>query len=1011
MLIRKIAPYGFVGLLATFAFLVFSTSAEAPVRRAPDLVAAVTLGGEPWVRVESRANEYTRSDQDEASVELAADGTANVVWQSRRQQGATDGVYLRRFAATGELLGDETALNTQTGTDKNQPATITADGVRWAAWESRGADGGSLVHLRRLDHAAERRVTITEVVDPMFEQSRIALAPGRNGGVVAAWVSSDGKASRAHLREFDAKGEPVANGYDVGEARVVSLVTDRHGTLLCWQPPSAGVYVQRIGWGGEPTGVATRVDDVGGPAIEPALATGPHGSAVAWMEMPEGGRHHNVRLRRLGVDGAPLGHSITLNTGTSWNSGASVACFGDGRIVAAWNAEDMDSDRSELALRVLAADGSIGEPYIVSQGRLRVSDGRPSLAVGGDGRIVIAWSGDAGLGDRTGVHLTMLVPDRGAGLAGVAAPRKVDDRAGQPRDFVPGAFENGEFDVTFGTDVAMPHDPPVYEKPDPRLKGWGQRESAGMVPGGDHGFPGFSTGFRKLTPPDPHMAVGPDHIISIVNVGIGFWKKDGTRTYLANIDGSSGFWASVGAIDFVFDAEVHWDPDSERFFAMANERVRSTDRSYFLIAVSDDKDPNGKWHKYRVDVTATAGSDIDSPNLGIDDKAIYLTADMYGNKRQYAIYIMEKKPLLSGNPPGISKALSLSQYSAGIPVMWGKAPAMYMIRHGSSSSLTLYAIKNPLTTPTIVSTPISVPSYSSPTSITQRGTSTRISSFNARFWSCVWRDGSLWACHHQGSPVKARWYQIKTNNWPISGRPTLVQSGDVTAKAGNHASFNSIAVDEAGNALMTFADSGPNDYLSVARAWRLATDPKGTMRPAVLVKRNTAPYNTKRWGDYSAAAADPVDPTSIWYTHELAPTSSWTTWVGRKRTRILGTDVDTLSAASGGTVNFSLDNPTQKGKNFLMILTLSGTSPGFKIGGLDVPINIDPFTNEAIVQVLAGNPAFGAFLGKLGPKGNKVASLTLPPLPHLKGQTIHFCFVQDLVNWTFASPPAAVKFN
>ncbi|MEE2886219.1 MAG: hypothetical protein VX951_02195, partial [Planctomycetota bacterium] len=826
-------------------------------------------------------------------------------------------------------------------------------------------------------------------------------------------VSSDGETSRARLREFDAEGEPVSNGLDLGEARVVSLVSDRHGILLSWQPPSEGVYVQRIGWGGKPTGAATRVDDAGGVAIEPALASGLSGSALVWMEMPKGGRQYDVRLRRLGVGGSPLASSIILNTEVAWNSGASVACFDDGRIVAAWNAEGMDSNRSKVVLRVIAQDEIVSEPFIVSQGRLRVADGRPGIAVGDDGRIAIAWSGDGGLGDRSGVHLTMFVPDQGAGLASVAAPRAMHNRAEQLRDFVPGEFETGKLEVTFGSELAVPHDPPVYEKPDPRLKGWGQREGAGMVPGGDHGFPGFSTGFRKLTPPDPHLAVGPEHIISIVNVGIGFWKKDGTRTYLANIDGSSGFWASVGAIDFVFDAEVHWDPGSERFFAMANERVRSSSRSYFLIAVSDDKDPNGKWHKYRVDVTASAGSDIDSPNIGIDDQAIYLTADMYGNKRQYAIYIMEKQPLLSGNPPGIAKALSLSQYSAGIPVMWGKAPAMYMIRHGSGSSVTLYAIKDPLTTPSIVSTSISVPRYSSPTSISQRGTSNRISTFNARFWSCVWRDGSLWACHHQGSPVKARWYEIKTNNWPTSGRPSLVQSGDVTAKAGNHASFNSIAVDDEGNALMTFADSGTNDYLGVARAWRLATDPKGTMRPAVVVKKNTGPYtsSSRRWGDYSGSAADPVDPTTIWYTHELAPTSSWTTWVGRKRTRILGTDVDTITAASGGTVNFSLDNPTQKGKDYIMILTLSGTSPGFKIGGLHVPINIDPFTNEGITQVLVGNPAFSAFLNKLGPKGNKVASMTLPPLPQLKGQTMHFCFVQDLVNWSFASPPAAVKFD
>ena len=60
--------------------------------------------------------------------------------------------------------------------------------------------------------------------------------------------------------------------------------------------------------------------------------------------------------------------------------------------------------------------------------------------------------------------------------------------------------------------------------------------------------------------------------------------------------------------------------------------------------------------------------------------ALYLSADMYGNRRQFAIYIMEKKPLLTGKAPGITRALSMTRFSAGMPVMWGTSPNMYMIQ-------------------------------------------------------------------------------------------------------------------------------------------------------------------------------------------------------------------------------------------------------------------------------------------------------------------------------------------
>lgn len=180
------------------------------------------------------------------------------------------------------------------------------------------------------------------------------------------------------------------------------------------------------------------------------------------------------------------------------------------------------------------------------------------------------------------------------------------------------------------------------------------------------------------------------------------------------------------------------------------------------------------------------------------------------------------------------------------------------------------------------------------------------------------------------------------------------------------------------------------------------------MRPAVIIKTSTVVYTSSRWGDYSGAAADPAEQNRIWYTHEHATSSRWSTWIASKKTAILGTDSATISATNGGSVQFSLDNPSQKGKFYMLLGTLSGTTPGFKLGSLTVSINIDTFTTLALS--LYTSPVFQGFFGNLDSADNAKATMTLPAVPSLQGQTMYFSFVQDFTTWSFASPAIDVKF-
>ncbi len=421
------------------------------------------------------------------------------------------------------------------------------------------------------------------------------------------------------------------------------------------------------------------------------------------------------------------------------------------------------------------------------------------------------------------------------------------------------------------------HQPPYYEAKEKIA----QTDLNENILSFDYGFLGVS--FTGWTPPDPIIAAGPDHLVVMTNGAIAFFQKDGTMDFQDEIEDSYGFWGEEGATYFVFDPEVIYDPHTNRFMAMACERAPGSE-SYFLLAVSDDSDPNGDWYKYRIDVTSLAGGDIDSPNIGVDSQAVYLTADFFTPQEKYLVYIMDKEPLISGSIGETRSMLITGSQSYGIPVLHGNAPAMYMIEHFESSINTkvrLHAITDPLGTPQRVTYDLNVSAYSPPEHPPQKGTNYRPITFDSRFWSCVWRDGSFWATHHQNSTrVRARWYEIKTNDWPDSGSPELYQSGDIDPGPDIRTFFTAISPDGCGNVAMCFARSSPNEYISVARCVRLFSDPLGTMRDVVIIKNSTDPYNVSRWGDYSGISCDPSDNRTFWMHGEYTSGGNiWNTWI------------------------------------------------------------------------------------------------------------------------------------
>jgi hypothetical protein len=119
---------------------------------------------------------------------------------------------------------------------------------------------------------------------------------------------------------------------------------------------------------------------------------------------------------------------------------------------------------------------------------------------------------------------------------------------------------------------------------------------------------------------------------------------------------------------------------------------------------------------------------------------------------------------------------------------------------------------------------------------------------------------------------------------------------------------------------------------------------------------------------------------------------------------VLWADVETLSAATGGTVNFTLDaTPLNGFRNYLMLGSISGIEPGTPLPGgqANLPLNWDVFT-EFVISLL-NSPFFTGFLGTLDASGLGTAQMNLPPLPHAAvGIEMSFAYALN-GPWDFAS--------
>ena len=426
--------------------------------------------------------------------------------------------------------------------------------------------------------------------------------------------------------------------------------------------------------------------------------------------------------------------------------------------------------------------------------------------------------------------------------------------------------------------------------------------AAGLAPAaapiGSTNFAGIAaTGWR---PPDCTMAVGPQHTLLSVNSSIAVYDKGTGALHLQRT--LTQWFANVVTDMTIFDPKTLYDQHAARWVLLAVGVQENPRQSVFLLSISTTSDPLGVWLNYRLDATKdgdTATSNwADYPSLGVDNRALYVTANMFafGGNFQYAkIRVIPKAGPYSGGPAPYFDFVKLKNADNTLAFTiqpchtFGAPQVEYLVNSAfpRGNFLTLWQITNPTVAPSLTRTPVPVSPYSLPPNADQSGGVAPLNTGDTRVLHAVFRGDSVWtafstAANWGGSANRAsiQWCQIR------AASPAVVQQG-IYGAANFHYFFPASCPDNNGNVTMVFSRVGPTEFGSILYTGRRSTDPLGTLQASALLKAGMAPYvvldssGRNRWGDYCGVAADPANPRMIWFYSEFASApNTWATWVG-----------------------------------------------------------------------------------------------------------------------------------
>ena len=477
-------------------------------------------------------------------------------------------------------------------------------------------------------------------------------------------------------------------------------------------------------------------------------------------------------------------------------------------------------------------------------------------------------------------------------------------------------------------------------------------------------------------PPDPHVAVGPDHVMGTVNSDFAIWDKNGNMLKRIN---SASWFASFGVDPF--DPKVVYDHFAQRWIMVWLDQKDSPQSGSFLISVSDDSNPLGTWRNWLIPSSWNgnnfAGNWGDYQGVGYDGKSLFITSNQFsfaGNFDYAKIRVIKKDDLYyttsdtckwydfwsisfpggSGRVfnirPVIHQTAADTAYLVHIPYYSGSAYAIYRVMYNQDGS------------PMLNGSALNVTAYQDPPQAAQPGGALLESSGPELSNEPVYRDGNIWLAHSTRNPVSTSYSAVRICRFD----PKTVQVVEqLTFGTPNKWYFYpAIMSDKNGNILFTASRSGLDEYVSAYYVGK--TSGSTSFTEPYLLQAGRGPYNKdygsgrNRWGDYLGISIDPAGE-SFWMMSEyVAAPHNWSNRIGEVRMipfqgaslKTSKTTIDFNTIERGkekDTITVQLVNA---GSQPLTISSIQASNPNFQLfGPVSFPVNVNSFDSVAIKVV------------------------------------------------------------
>jgi len=433
--------------------------------------------------------------------------------------------------------------------------------------------------------------------------------------------------------------------------------------------------------------------------------------------------------------------------------------------------------------------------------------------------------------------------------------------------------------------------------------------------------------FTATVPPDPDIAVGPNHVIVVVNVAFEIYDKAGNSLTGGPVGFSQFFDPSIGTDPTaacpaysgrgVFDPDVVYDAANDRFILGID--LAGTD---YCMAVSQTGDPTGAWNRYSFPADVN-GAFFDFPHMGVGQDAIFVGSNQFGGTLPYGfqgrVFAVDKAALYSGAgpvpvmtremaPPGLEGPLNVKLDGTPQPAQTPTGSAQYIMTEFFDGVVhSVYSWEDPFGADvfTLVgdvdlatASGVPCPDFSCfPVAWPQKGSPEILNGNDYRGQETKVHDGYLWttqtvSCNPgKGTRNCIRWAQIDPAKvvpapdqtaFPLDATTDGVVQAGVFGSDWGYRSFPSIAVNMCGDMAVGYSysaapgNSGGSWYPSVYVAGRKATDPPGVIGGERLLKKGPEDYTSfqnnggvapERWGDYTGMQ---TYGDEFWYVGEYA---------------------------------------------------------------------------------------------------------------------------------------------